>query len=107
MFCTKKLASVWKAADLNLLVQGGQPHWSFPFSKASLDKPTTYFDAASATKRCSNIPQFSSDIDKKVIAKMTSVLWKSIQNIWDFTGLMLKTSYNNLGILKLLQNKAN
>ncbi len=32
----KNVASVWKGADLNWLVQGGQLYRSFPFSKDSL-----------------------------------------------------------------------
>jgi len=32
----KNIASAWKAADLNRLVQGGQPYWTFPFRKDSL-----------------------------------------------------------------------
>ncbi len=37
LFCKKKknIVSVWKAADLNCLAQGGQAYWSFLFSKAS------------------------------------------------------------------------
>ncbi len=33
----ENLVPVWKAADLNSLVQGGQLYRYFPFSKASLD----------------------------------------------------------------------
>jgi hypothetical protein len=32
----KNIASAWKEADLNWLVQGGQPYWTFPFHKDSL-----------------------------------------------------------------------
>jgi hypothetical protein len=32
----KYIASAWKEADLNQLVQGGQPHWSFSFSKDTM-----------------------------------------------------------------------
>ncbi len=35
LFCKKTLVSVWKAANLNWLVPGGQPYWSFPFGKDS------------------------------------------------------------------------
>ncbi len=35
------LVSVLKAADLNSLVQGGQPYWSFHFSKDSLEQVIT------------------------------------------------------------------
>jgi len=43
-FCKKKtnIVSVWKVADLNKLVQGGQPYWSFPFSKAFLVQKPSY-----------------------------------------------------------------
>ncbi len=37
----ENLVSVWKAPDLNLWVQGGQPYWYLPFSKASLIKSST------------------------------------------------------------------
>ncbi len=32
----EKIVSVWKAADLNWLAQGGQQYWNFPFSRASM-----------------------------------------------------------------------